>query len=609
MAKKQLMLLISLMLVLGVFLAACTGKDKDDKGATTDTGKDKEKETETEEPGEDVAEGNELDFPFEVTNDADAMEDGELTVALVADTPFEGTLNRVFYSGAPDAEIMAYFDESLLDTDGDYLITNNGAATYEISEDNKTITVKIKDGVNWHDGEPVKASDLLYTYQLLGHPDYTGTRYTFMISNVVGMPEYHEGKTKEISGIKVSEDEKEISVTFTEATPSLLSGFWSAPTPRHHIGDVVAGDVTIEDIVSSDKIRVNPIGFGPYKVAKIVPGESVLFERYDEYWRGKPALKSIVQKVVSSASILETMKKGEVDLASIPVDQYENAKSVDNLELLADVDTAYTYIGFKLGKWDAEKEESITDPNAKMGNKLVRQAMWHAMDNETIGKELYHGLRFPATSLIIPVFASFHDTEQEGRSFDPEKAKALLDEAGYVDVDGDGFRENDKGEEFVLNFASMSGGETAEPIAKFYMQNWADVGIKVQLLDGRLHEFNSFYDMVEADDPKIDIYQGAWGTGSDPDPEGLYGRKAAFNYTRYTSEKNDELLSAGTSEKSFDSEYRKDIYKQWQALMVEDVPVAPTVYRYFLKGVNKRIVNYSIDPGSDLRLYEMGVSE
>ena len=88
----------------------------------------------------------------------------------------------------------------------------------------------------------------------------------------------------------------------------------------------------------------------------------------------------------------------------------------------------------------------------------------------------------------------------------------------------------------------MSGGETAEPIAQFYMQNWADVGIKVQLLDGRLHEFNSFYDQVEADDPKIDIYQGAWGVGSDPNPSGLYGRTAAFNYTRYTSEKNDELL-------------------------------------------------------------------
>jgi len=610
MAKKQFLLLASLMLVLSVFLAACTGKDKDagektpaketDKGTESAEGDDAEKE--------DPNAG--LDFPLQVSNDAEAIEDGEMTIAMVTDTPFEGTLNRVFYSGTYDAEILTLFDEDLLEVDGDYLITNNGAAEYEVSDDNKTITIKIKDGVKWHDGEPVKASDLLYAYQLLGHPDYTGTRYTFTIENVEGMPAYHAGETKEISGIKVSEDEKEISITYTEATPSILSGVWSVPVPRHHVGDVMTGEVTMEELVSSDKIRVNPIGFGPYKVAKIVPGESVLFERYDDYYKGKPALKTIVKKVVNPAAILEALKKGDVDLTSIPADQYLKAKEIDNVELLAKVDLAYTYIGFKLGKWDAAKKESVTDPNAKLADKRVRQAMWYAMDNETIGKELYHGLRFPATTLIIPVFASFHNADIEAPSYDPEKAKALLDEAGFKDVNGDGIREDANGNEFVLNFASMSGGETAEPIAQFYIQNWADVGIKVQLTDGRLHEFNSFYDMVEADDPKIDIYQGAWGTGSDPDPSGLYGRTAAYNYTRYTSEKNDELLKAGTSEKAFDSEYRKDIYNQWQELMVEDVPVAPTVYRYALTAANKRVVNYSIEPGTEnYNPWKWGVSE
>ncbi|CAM3190561.1 oligopeptide ABC transporter substrate-binding protein [Filibacter tadaridae] len=607
MAKKQLLLLVGLMLALSVFLAACTGKEKSEEGdkAASKDGDDKgTEETTKDEPAEEEA----LDFPLDVSNKEAAIEDGELTYGLVSDSPFEGTLSTVFYSGAPDAEVMQFFTEDLLAADGDYLITNEGAATYEISDDNKKIKVMIKDNVNWHDGEPVKASDLLYSYELLGHPDYVGERYDFMKENVVGMPDYHAGKTDKISGINVIDD-KTIEFTFTEATPSILSGFWSTPTPRHHVGDVMTGELTMEELMASDKIRVNPIGFGPYKVAKIVPGESVLYERYEDYWRGKPALKSIVLKVVSSATALEALKKGEIDYADIPADQYLNAKTIENVELLAKVDLAYTYIGFNLGEWDAEKEENVMDPTKKMANKLVRQAMWHAMDNETIGKELYHGLRFPATTLIIPVFEGFHDSSNEGRPYDPEKAKALLDEAGYIDVDGDGFRENDKGEEFVLNFASMEGGETAEPIAKFYMQNWADVGIKVQLLDGRLHEFNAFYDLLKKDDKRVDIYQGAWGTGSDPDPEGLYGRTAAFNYPRFTSEKNDELLEAGTSEKAFDTEYRKDIYNQWQELMVEEVPVAPTVYRYALTAVNKRIVNYSIDPGSDLWLYEMGVSE
>lgn len=612
MAKKQFMLLASLLLVLSVFLAACTGKDKDnagDKKPDKDTGKTEtpKDEDDEEEVVEDPNAG--LDFPLTVTNTGTPIDGGELNFALVSDTPFEGTLSPVFYSGSPDSTVMSWFNESLFAYDGDYLITNDGAATYEISEDYKTITIKIRDGVKWHDGEPVKASDLLYSYQLLGHPDYTGTRYTFMISNVEGMPAYHNGETTEISGIKVSDDDKTISITYTEATPSLLSGIWGNATPRHHVGDVMTGEVTMEQIVSSDKIRTNPIGFGPYKVSKIVPGESVLYVRNDDYWRGKPQLDSVVLKVVSSASILEALKKGDVDIASVPVDQYLNAKEIDNIELLAKVDLAYTYIGFKLGKWDADKKESVTDPNAKMANKLVRQAMWYAMDNETVGKELYHGLRFPGTTLIVPVFASFHDSSIETPSYDPEKAKALLDEAGYVDVDGDGFRENDKGEKFELNFASMSGGETAEPIAQWYMQNWADVGIKVQLLEGRLHEFNSFYDRVEADDPDIDIYQGAWGVGSDPNPSGLYGRTAAFNYTRYTSEKNDELLAAISGEKSLDTDYRAQMFSEWQKLMVDEVPVAPTVFRYALTAVNKRVTNYSIDPGSDLYLYQIGVTE
>ena len=586
------------MLALSVFLAACSGKDdKEDAGKTDgDKKDDKTEETEGDDPAE---EEDELTFPLDVSNTEAAIENGSLNYALVSDTPFEGTLNPVFYSGKPDADVMQFFDEGLLATDGDYLITNDGAATYEVSNENKTIAIKIGDNVNWHDGEPVKASDLLYAYELLGHPDYTGDRYTYTIYNVEGMEEYHKGEAKEISGIEISDDDKTITINYLEASPSLMSGIWTNPVPRHYLGDVTKGDVTIEDIITSEKIRTTPIGFGPYKVEKVVPGESVQYTRYDEYWRGKPALESIVLKVVTSASILKELEAGNIDIADVPADQYLNAKELTNVDLLAKVDLAYTYIGFKLGKWDDKKKENITDPDAKLADKRVRQAMWHAMNNEVIGEKMYHGLRFPATTLIIPVFASFHDAENEGRPYDPEKAKALLDEAGFKDVDGDGIREDAKGEPFELNFASMEGGEVAEPIATHYIQNWADVGIKVQLTDGRLHEFNSFYDMVEADDPKVDIYQGAWGTGSDPDPEGLYGRTAAFNYTRYTSEENDRLLKAGTSEEAFDTDYRKGIYNEWQALMVEDVPVAPTVYRYKTTLVNKRVTGYSIDQSTE----------
>ena len=93
-------------------------------------------------------------------------------------------------------------------------------------------------------------------------------------------------------------------------------------------------------------------------------------------------------------------------------------------------------------------------------------------------------------------------------------------------------REDPEGEPLSINFASMSGGDIAEPLANYYIQSWRDIGLNVELTNGRLIEFNSFYDMVENDDPEIDIYQGAWGVGSDVDPSGLYGPEAPFNYTR-----------------------------------------------------------------------------
>jgi len=139
----------------------------------------------------------------------------------------------------------------------------------------------------------------------------------------------------------------------------------------------------------------------------------------------------------------------------------------------------------------------------------------------------------------------------------------------------------------------------AEPLAKFYIQNWKDVGLNVQLTNGRLIEFNSFYDMVEKDDPNIDIYQAAWGTGTDVDPWGLYSKKAPFNYSRFVDEENERLLEEGHSEKALDKEYRKKIYDEWQEYMAEKVPVIPTLYRYELWPVNNRVKNFTIEWGKN----------
>ncbi|PIC04047.1 oligopeptide ABC transporter substrate-binding protein [Anoxybacillus flavithermus] len=584
--KKRYWKFFSVLAGLALVLSACTDS----------TSSDPKKPTEQTAPKEDI--GN---FPMTVKNDGEIV-DGVLTYGLVSDTPFEGTLNYAFYTGQPDAEILQFFDESLFRTNGDYEITNDGAATYELSADKKTMTIKIKDNVKWHDGEPVKAEDLEYAYLVIGHKDYTGVRYgDALIQGIVGMEEYHSGKASTISGIEVV-DEKTLTITWKQANPSVLTGIWAYPLPKHYLKDI-----PIDQLAQSDKIRKNPIGFGPFKVKKIVPGESVEMVRNDDYYGGKPNLKGVIVKVVSPKVVLQSLKKGEIDIAEFPTDQYLGAKGTKNIQFVGKIDLAYNYIGFKLGHWDAKKQENVMD-NPKFQDKRLRQAMAYAIDNKSVGEKLYHGLRFPATTLIPPSFPGYHNKEAKGYSYDPEKAKKLLDEAGYKDKDGDGLREDPNGKKLTIHFLAMSGSDVAEPLAKFYMQCWKDVGLDVQLVDGRLAEFNSFYDMVEKDDPKVDVFAAAWGTGTDVDPYGLYGRNVMFNYSRWVNEKNDELLEKGHSEQAFDKEYRKKIYNEWQALMNEEVPVIPTLYRSALYAVNNRVKNFTVDPSSQLTWKDVGVT-
>ncbi|MFJ8530766.1 oligopeptide ABC transporter substrate-binding protein [Bacillus sp. NPDC094106] len=582
MSKPKFYKVLSTLAVSTLLLSACGGGDSSKKTSST-------QKAETDK------------FSTVVKNDKKEVQDGSLTYALVSNTPFEGILSRVMYSGNPDSEVIDLFDESLLYTDKNWEINNEGPATYTISDDKKTITIKIKDNVKWHDGNPVTAEDLEYSYLIMGNSKYTGVRYDTQMQMIEGMEDYHAGKTEKISGIKVI-DPKTISITYKEVNASLKTGIWTAPTPKKYLGDV-----PIEKLAESDKVRKNPIGFGPFKVKKVVPGESVEFERFDDYWGGKPKLKNLTLKVVNPSIVNASLKKGDIDIAKVNADQYPNVSKLKNTQLIGRTDLYYSYIGFKLGHMDKEKKEAVMD-NDKFKDVRLRQAMAYAIDRKELGDKIYHGLRFPANSPIPPSMPKFHNNNVGSYDKDVDKAKKLLDEAGYKDTNGDGIREDPKGQEFKINYLAMSGSETSEPLAKFFIQSWKDVGLKVELLDGRLHEFNSFYDMIKKDDPKIDIFGGAFGTGSDPDLSGLWAKDASFNYTRWVNDKNTELLKDGISEKAIDDKYRKDVYDKWQKLMHDEVPMIPLHYQFELTGVNNRVKNYDIAPGTKLTWKDVAVT-
>lgn len=604
--KLTKQMLLPLMLAFMVMLAACTSGGGNGNGGNDPSptaGENSPAPTESAKPAEEDGLYSIEDFSNVKKNEGEPIEGGSLTFGLVSDTPFEGTLNFNFYSGDPDSQVLGWFDEALLTWDKSYVYTNDGAATYEVSEDGRTFTFTIRDNVNWHDGKPVTAEDWLFAHEVIGDPKYDGPRYDSNFTNIVGMTEYHEGKADTISGIEVL-GEKQLRITYIQSTPSLLTGgVWTYPLAKH-----IFGDMPVDKISSSPEVREKPIGFGPFKVESIVPGESVVYSKNADYWRGEPALDEVILKVINPTTVIQQLESGGVDLVdSFPVDQYPENADMSNVEFLGNIDRAYTYIGFKLGKWDAEAGKVAPDPNAKMADVNLRKAMWHAVDNDQVGKRFYHGLRWNATTLIPPSHPEYHDASNPGLAYDPELAKKILDDAGYK-LDGD-YRTNPDGSELVITFISMTGGDIAEPLAQYYVQSWQAIGLNVKL---EMVEFNTFYDRVGSngeDDPTVDVYQGAWGVGIDVDPAGLYGRDAIYNFPRYASEEQDKLLAAGVSAEAFDVKVRQDIYKQWQQLMVEEIPVFPTLYRAELVPVNKRVLNYAIGDGTGVYLHQLAVSQ
>jgi oligopeptide-binding protein OppA len=295
----------------------------------------------------------------------------------------------------------------------------------------------------------------------------------------------------------------------------------------------------------------------------------------------------------------------------MPGDLYDSLKDLKNTEILGRQDLYYSYLGFKLGHFDKNKGINITDPKAKMGDKKLRQAMAYGLNIDQMVQTFYSGIRERATSMVPPVMTKYFPKGLKGYPYDPKKAKELLDEAGYKDINGDGYREDKNGKPFVIKMASMSGGDIAEPLAQFYIQNWKDIGLKVVLTTGRLIELNTFYDKLGADDKDIDVFFAAWGVGSSLIPSSTAGKDAQFNYSRYVTEENERLMDDVVSPKTLTNpNYKAEAYKRWQEYYIDQAVVVPLTYKYVIYPVNKRLKNVyigydSAKLGKDINKWEL----
>lgn len=525
-------------------------------------------------------------FSSEVTHEGTAIKGGTLKYALVAASPFSGIFIDELSSNSTDSTIASQVDQSMFEYDENRKLTNTGLASIEFDVEGKTVTIKLngKD-YKWSDGQPFTIDDYIFAIEAIGNKDYTGTRYNDRYTNIVGMKDFHEGKSDKISGVE-KVDDYTVKLHFEKMLPSMQLAGGAIPAytmPKH-----IFKDIPVKEWEQSEYVRGNKVvGLGPFTIESVVAGESVTLKANEYYYKGRPKLDKVVMQVVAPNAIVSEMKAGNYDIATMQSAQYESFKDLTNVTYVSTFAPSYEYIAFHLGKFDKATGKNVTDPNAKMSDVKLRQAMGYALDIDAAGESLYNGLNYGTNSIILPFFKDVYNPEQEGFAYNPEKAKQLLDEAGYKDVDGDGIRENKDGSKLQINFAARTRDDANESLVQQYLLWWKEIGLDVQLYTGRTIESNNFYEKIQADDPEIDVFSGGWGVGYDPNPANLFGETAKFNFSRYVNEKGTEIMKKIASTEAFDEAKLKEFYKEWQAYAHDEAFMIQTLVGDSVTAVNK----------------------
>jgi len=327
------------------------------------------------------------------------------------------------------------------------------AESYEVSDDKLTYTIKMKDGLKWHDGDDLTAEDVAWSIKTVLKASQVNAIYTTAFSAIEGSADWKDGKSDDLSGISTEGN----TVTIKLDSPvgnfiPVLGQF--AIKPKH----LLENENPLE-IHNSDFWK-NPVGSGMYKIEKIEPGNYVTFVPAETYEGTKPKIQKLVLTAMSEPTA--AAKTGKLDFFNTNVAEFiEGMKEVDGFSSHPIDILFYRY--FVMNIQDAEGNK-----NEKMADKRVREAIMYAIDRKTLTEQLYPGLSALISTGIPTSFDESYEDAPE-YEYNPEKAKQLLEEANF-----------DFNETIKLRF--YYGDQTSVNFMTAVAQYLTNIGMKVDVL-------------------------------------------------------------------------------------------------------------------------------
>ena len=574
--KKRMSLLLVIMLLAISVLAACSGgkteEPKQGEKVAQETPKTEEGQKEESPP----AEGGDDSEGYFKAEDPSANPETALNrkdTLIIGMTSPKGVFSPFFWQTAYDKFVVQTIFDTFLEVTNDGTYTERLAESVDVSEDGLKYTFKLKPGVKYSDGSPVTVKDYVFGMKILHDPNYDGES-DILSYKIKGGEEYKNGTADEISGIKVIDDHT-VEITVTEATALTRDVLGDvAFVPEHYYGK----NFKKGDMDSLKALNDKPLGSGPYILKKFSPGQEVVFEANPNYFKGAPKIKNLVYKSTTAETRLPMLQSGEIDIDMITVseDNVDEVKAMGFLDLNLFKTNGYGYVAFNHNR-------------DKFKDQKVRQALMYGLNRADIVESIYGKYANPINLPQSDVSWSYTNENIDPYEFDPEKAKQLLDEAGWK-AGADGIREKD-GKKFTIDFSATADNEVVEALLPIMTQNYKDLGIEIK---AETLDFNAIMD--KKDKGEFDMFFAAWGLTPDPDNT-VYITGGSQNDIGYSNKKVDELMKKGKH--TLDLEERKKVYKEMYQELNKDLPNLFIYQRRDGWAINSRVKGMDITAFKD----------
>ena len=436
-----------------------------------------------------------------------------------------------------------------LELDGTYSLEL--ADDVQVSDDGTVWTFTIRNGITFHDGEPLTAEDIAFTYNLYQNQE----DFPFL-------PVY----TDYFESVEAP-DEKTVVITLSEAIPNMESQLVFLYVLPEHIWSQVENPGEFENL--------DMVGSGPFKLVDYRQNEYVSLEAVKDHFLNPPKVDGAVfQTFDSQDALVQALRTGQVDMITeMPNTAVVSLRNEPDIQVVNGPPFSPSVADIILNVTEPEDcppDDGVCSGHPALRDRQVRLALAHATDKQQIIDVVLLGLGSPGLTLIPDSMGVFYDSAIEDYAYDIDLANQILDDAGYLDTDGDGVRETPDGQPLIFRMNWANDSTNMPRMAEILSATWSEIGVKTEqaALDPDA--------LTSVCCPTFDYDVILWGWGSDPDPAFLLSVMTTDEIPTGTSESGysnpeyDELYTEQATE--LDQAKRVEIIHRMQEIAHHDLP-------------------------------------